>query len=55
MKIEFFDKESGELVKHQEDFKVDYNGHVWQRDWSCSFHRTTYIYTNLIGWRIVNE
>jgi hypothetical protein len=55
MKIEFYSKETGENLLHQNDFRVDSDGCVWGRDWNCSFHRITYVYANNIEWRIVNE
>jgi hypothetical protein len=52
MKIEFYNKETGEPAVSQEDFKIDYEGTVYEDGWS---HGEWVSMTNSnIGWRVVN-
>jgi hypothetical protein len=55
MKIEFYNKETGNTVKCQDDFMVDTNGRVWEKDYFSSLPMFTYMQNDNIGWRVVNE
>ncbi len=55
MKIEFFNKETGNNVQCQGDFMVDSDGIVWEEDYFSELPRATYLQNDLVGWRVVNE
>lgn len=53
MKIEFFDKKTGEAVKNQEEYVIDGYNHIYQTEWMSphyEFHQVPHI-----GWRIKEE
>mgnify|MGYP000620844865 CR=1 FL=1 len=54
MKIEFFDKESGEVKDFQEDYSVDFEGVVF-RYTDHAIYGYGYWVDKHTDWRIVNE
>jgi len=54
MKIEFFDKESGEVKDFQEDYSVNFEGVVFIYS-HCSIYGYGHWRDKHTDWRIVNE
>lgn len=55
MKIEFFNKETNEVLANQDDFRVDTWGDVYEIDYFCSFRKLTFVYNSVVGWRVIEE
>lgn len=51
MNIKFYNKETGEDVKDQDDFMVNADGIVWEEDYSSNLPIATYKQNDRIGWR----
>ncbi len=55
MKIEFYNKETGEKKPYQDEYMVDSDGIVWEEDYFSELPRAVFKINNNLGWRIVNE
>lgn len=52
MKIEFFYKETGNIIKDPADLNIDYEGDVFEINYE--YDDTHIIYHSSIGWRVID-
>ena len=53
MKIEFFYKATGDIIKDASSLSIDHNGEVFET--TFEYNETYIMYHEIIGWRVIDS